>query len=290
MYEGSLFHRICTVEIGEAGKEGNNFGGLRTKFNIKKNIQSTANQGTIELYNLNATSRGFLDGFAEKKDTKKTAKSTKFEKLVCILKAGYKGITVDEENLDIIFSGDIYRVSHEKKGVDIITTLECGDSQRKLTETHIEQSFKAGTKNKKIIEYVVEKLGLTIGRQVKLSDIEYSKGLTITGNITEIMDTLTEREDVNWHVQDGVVYIDDDTFTAEQEKKAIVIAKNTGLIGLPILREKGLEVISLLQPSIKPGKFIKLESSIKEGFFKVREAVYEGDTLDGNWQVRLIVE
>ena len=272
MYEGYLFDRSANITIGKPGQNGRMFSEIRIKFKITKTSESSANQAHIELYNLNSDSRGFLGS----------------EGLVCILKAGYRGVDNFGVSMDTIFSGDINHIKHERKDTDIVSTLECGDAQKKLTKSHAEQSFKKGSKVKHVIKTLVDKLGIPIGRMDDLSESSFPHGITLSGNIKELLDKLVAREGKEWHVQDGELYIIDPK--KKDTSKAIVISQDTGLIGIPVAQEKGLEITTLLIPSLKPGRVIQLISSDKSGFFFVREAVYEGDTLEGQWQVKVIVK
>ena len=272
MYEGYLFDRSANITIGKPGKTGRVFTDIRIKFKITKTSESSSNQAHIELYNLNSDSRGFLGG----------------EGLVCVLKAGYKGVNTASASLDTIFSGDISHIKHERKGADMISSLECGDSQKKLTKTHTEQTFKKGTKTKHVIKALVDKLGIPVGKMEDLSESSFPHGITLSGNVKDLMDKMLAREGKEWHVQDSELYIIDPN--KKDINKAIVVSKDTGLIGIPVAQEKGLEITTLLIPSIKPGRVIQLISSGKTGFFFVREAVYEGDSVEGEWQVKAIVK
>jgi hypothetical protein len=93
---------------------------------------------------------------------------------------------------------------------------------------------------------------------------------------------------LNWYLEDEQLIIDNDKFINENE--AIVLNSRTGLINKPVKKDDKIEVTALLQAGIKPGKTVKIESSIISGFFKVLEVVYTGDTSSEQWQIKAILQ
>jgi hypothetical protein len=75
---------------------------------------------------------------------------------------------------------------------------------------------------------------------------------------------------------------------------AVVVTSETGLIGSPgrLKSDKqntaketgdGVEFQCLLNPKIKPGRLIKLESIGIKGTFKTVKVTHEGDNQGGSW-------
>lgn len=266
MTQGYLFNRraeLTIVKTGETETEITTIKDLRIKFKIDKNSESSPNKSSIEVYNLNKVSRDLI-----KKDN------------VCILKVGY------QENFDTIFKGDITKITNVKEENNIVTKMEVGDSQNKIKNTHAEINFTSGKKISQAVDYLVRQFNLPVVYKTPLGQEQFATGYSISGNAKTIMDSILKRIGFSWSIQDNTILINKPDIKDEVEY--LIISPTSGLIDIPIIREEGIEFISLIQPSIKPEVTIKLVSSIKEGLFKIRQALFEGDTHEGNWHVRCI--
>jgi len=276
-----LFNRVAEVRIGKPGEEGLVINNLRTQFKIIKGKSTKTDNSFISIFNMNKDSRGFIEG----------------EELDFILNVGYSDVNSGLK-LHRVFSGDVTRAEHSKKGSDIISKLIVIDKKEQANNTHIEENFKEGTDTEDILKTVLKRYGLTsigINRIInRIKDRGISQlqkqtinGISIFGNFKEVMNKILDRENLEWTINDGEVIVDNDT---PDPTTATVISKDTGMIDIPIKREKGIEVISLIQEGLNVGRTIKIVSEFITGFFKIRQVIYEGDTLDGKWQARMITE
>ena len=272
-----LFNRSATLAIGKTGATGIDVSNLRIKFDIKKTNGSTLNNSNISVYNMNQTNRAFVEG----------------EDLTCILKVGYVSLLED------LFKGTITDVVHDKQGVDIVSSLAVIEKQKKIVETHIEQNFKAGTTTEGMLRKILQTFGMASKAITALISSVKTKGISnlsktntsstsLTGNFKEVMDKILAKEDVKWYMDDGQLVLDKDSNT--DTVNAVVLNKTSGLLGAPSKKKDTIEVVSLIQPGLKPGATVKVESKNINGFFKVLEAKYSGDTHEGTWQVRLTVK
>lgn len=276
-----LFNRVAEVRIGKPGEEGLVINNLRTQFKIIKGKTTKTDNSSINIFNMNKDSRGFIEG----------------EELNFILNVGYRDAGSGVK-LHRVFSGDVSRVEHSKKGSDMISKLEVIDKKTQANNTHIEENFKEGTNTEGMLRPILKRYGLTdigINRIIsKVKDRGISQlqkqtvnGISLFGNFKEVMNKVLDRESLEWTINDGEVVIDNDI---PDPTTATVISKDTGMIGIPIKREKGIEVISLIQEGINMGRTIKIVSDFITGFFKIRQVIFEGDTLDGKWQARIIAK
>lgn len=274
-----LFDRVAEVRIGKPGEEGIVINNLRIQFKIIKGKSTKTDNSFITIFNMNKNSRGFIEG----------------EKLDFILNVGYSDANSGLK-LHRVFSGDVTRVEHSKKGSDIVSKLIVVDKKEQANNTHIEENFKEGTNTEDMLKTILKRYGLTsigINRVInRIKDRGISQlqkqvvnGISIFGNFKEVMNKILDRENLEWTINDGEVIVDDDT---PDPTTATVISKDTGMIDFPIKREKGIEVFSLIQEGLNVGRTIKIVSEFITGFFKIRQVIYEGDTLDGKWQARMI--
>jgi hypothetical protein len=239
---------------------GRDYTGLRVKFKIEKNIRSEANKATIKVFNMNEYSRTFLE-----------SEGTQIE-----LSAGYPG------EIKQIFIGDITKATSMKKSPDWITTLECGDGETKLRESHLEKSWGPGTPFLAIFQQGIRALGLDIGPQVFPITAITSNGFSFSGKAKDMLDVLAKRFGLEWSVQNGAVQVTQDGQPTPET--AVMISPVSGLIGNVVKQEKFIEFKNLLNPEIQPGRLISIVRAAQiEGFFKCRRVVFDGDTHDGPW-------
>jgi hypothetical protein len=123
---------------------------------------------------------------------------------------------------------------------------------------------------------------------IGISNEKFINSTTFSGASKDILDTLIKREGLEWNIQDGELFV---MPTAQQKNEVAVISKDSGLLGMPIRREKGIEFESLLNPLIKPNVTVRIKSKVGtardiDELFVVKRAVYVGDTREGDWLVK----
>lgn len=217
----------------------------RLKFDIKKTTDSSSNKAKITIYNLAPTSRAFLE-----KDN-----------LVVLLKAGYLG------GIARIFFGDLKRKITERKGPDVFTEMECGDTEDLLTDKKIQLSLGKDATLQQVLNFALGELGLTPERISGFKDKVFKNGFTFSGTVTNLIDYITTESDQDWSIQDGELQIlGKDLATSET---AVVVSPETGLIGFPTKTKDGIEFKSLLNPGIRPGRVVQVRSKQFRGLFGV---------------------
>jgi len=125
------------------------------------------------------------------------------------------------------------------------------------------------------------------------------RGQVLSGSSKDIMDNFAEEYGFSWSIQDGEIII-----TPEQEPlegdEAVLVTAATGMIGSPTITEIGVDVTTLLNPRLLPNRGFIIESinaevtignlffrnvkrTTAEGFYKIQEVVFRGDSRDGDW-------
>lgn len=258
-----LFDRKADIIFGKplVGEELTRVPGLFIQFDIEKTTESDANSAKIKVYNLNQRSRGIL----VQNDT------------IVQLDVGYGNA------LEQLFIGDVDRVTIEKKGPDIVAFIEAGDSEKTLLESTINQSFAPGTFLSKLVNIAASKLNVAVGTLTGLKDKRFEQGVTLSGNVKTELDKLLKAGNVEWNIQDGTLQILPENETTGED--AILLNKNTGLLGRPIRKNKGISFRSLLIPDLKPGRKVRIFSDDIDGDFKIRKSNFKGDTRVGPFEV-----
>lgn len=270
-----LFKRIALLKIGPSAKGVSTsldslspklYKGYRIAFNIGKSSESKPNCSKIEIYNLSPKSRSELESVG----------------LSAALEVGYEGLD-GQPLMAQIFIGDIKRVKSERKGPDVVTTLEAGDAEVAITETTIEASFAPNTTTTTVIGSLAKKLDVAVGTIMPGLAGLFENGLSLSGLVSDHLDTLTKKTGLEWNVTDGELNILEPSVPTPET--AVLVSADSGLIGIPSKRETGVEFESLINPLIKPGRAISLVSNAISGVFKAVKCHYEGDTHEGKWSV-----
>lgn len=260
-----LFNRTATVVVGKNKLTGKKYAGFRVQFEIDKTSESSPNPAQIRIFNLSKSTRS---AFEEKG-------------LVVLLNAGYA--TLGSSPIERqIYAGDVRRTYTRRQGPDLVTTLEAGDAEIALRGTHVEQSYGEFTSPSQVIQGLASKLGVSIGTIVPSLANLFQNGLSLSGLVSDHLDTLTSQAGLEWHVTDGELNVLDPKLPTPEP--AVLVSKDTGLIGFPSKTLQGIiEFNSLLNPELKPGRAVSLVSEAITGVFRVRRVKYRGDTFGGDW-------
>lgn len=268
--------RNAELIVGDA-TTGLKISKLRISFEITKDLQGFPNLAKIQVYNLSEESRSKIQ------DT--------FESV--ILSVGYG------EDLSTIFTGDIRNVQKVRRGVDIITEIYGGDGNKDFAEAYFNKSFVAGTSVTDIINEVKKEFKTVASGVIQGIDNTAQKlfGSSFSGPASQVLNQLGDENNFDWSIQDGQLDIIGRNATLDE---TFVISARTGMIGSPTITEIGADVTALLNPSILPGRKIKIESTapnfdlgnlnfrtvnktLGEGTYKVIKVVHSGDTHSQTW-------
>lgn len=262
-----LYNRTASIVIREKdNNDQRDISGLRVVFEIEKSIDSSSNTAVISVYNMNKSKRKF----SERSD------------LEIILSTGYTGFGDPKEK--ILFQGDIQKVTSRKDGPDIVTTYEIGDNQDSLSFKFLDKSYQKGVKIKSIIKDLAKSLDIILNdvNLDKLSNASFLTGFVADGLAKDTLDKLFKKEGLEWSVQENELIITDQKDI--NENAAVKISSKTGMLNKPIPREdEGFEILTLIDPAIKPQGTIDINEGDFKGSFFVRKCSYRGDTHGDEW-------
>lgn len=257
------------VEVTISGKAGTlEIDKLKIDFDVKKGIGSKQNTATIAIWNLTKSHRRQL--------------GEEFDKIE--LKVGYR-----DGPLSTIFKGSIEDVTHTKETADVKSEIECGDGNAGIQKGAVSKTFPAGTKPKAIVDYLAGEMPtLTKGEMKGLDDLPaYKRPVSVYGWVANELDKLGREHGFYWSVQNGEVQAvkNDKVLTG-----TTLISKETGMIGIPEVTDKGCKVKALLNPNVAPGRTIDVRSDFLDeesgrdkrksddggGLFRVSECTFKG--------------
>jgi hypothetical protein len=264
------FNRQWLVQIISPFSGPVSYDSLRTTFDIEKTAFATANKGTISLYNLNDQSRSdYLMG----------ARMS--------LALGYAGI--GGPLIPIFSYADIWRVTHSRKGADIITTLESGEGERNLQESIFNQSFPANTPVASVLQALITAMGLTQGPMIGVPSTPYNSALALSGACRDIMDKIVVKElGLRWWVDGQTVKIAPPG--TQLSVDAVLVSVDTGLIGTPNLGgpnggDNVITFVSLINPALVPGAAVSIVSKFTTKTAIIKTSKFSGDTHESKWTV-----
>jgi hypothetical protein len=262
--------------------------GLRVQFRVKKTVSKEPNECELSITNLAEQSRAALQ-----------AQGTKV-----VVEAGYEG------ELSQLFSGDSRFISHVREGANWVTKVQMGDGERAYRYAQVSESFRAGTSVATVFAKVAQQLALDIADAVAFvrsnTTEQFTHGYAASGKASKEIDRLLSGRGFEWSIQDGKLQV-------TKAGKAVVgsaalLSPTTGLVGSPAYgspenskdhvpfegstpkRDKKGQILkakSLLQPSIKPGGKVRLDSASVKGIFRVQTVVHTGDTAGQDWYTEL---
>lgn len=271
--------KVRATLSGSAGSLVVNPGGIATHeikiaFDVSKGIESSQNTAKISIWNLTEAHRNSVG--KELDDI--------------TLEAGYMP-PGGGSNIGVIFKGQLRDVEHVRDGPDIITTISCGDGDKAFRRATISKTYPKGTKVEDVVEELykqLEKEGIDRGEWKFPKDMpEFKRPYSMCGSCTRELDTLSRGRGFYWSSQNGVMeIIPADGFVGG----IVLITPRTGMVGTPTLTDNGVKVSALLNPEIRPGRRVRIESETLEmnaegGEYRVSQCAYAGDNMDGDFVV-----
>lgn len=250
---------------------------LRIRFDINKNLfGASANHSKIEIFNLSVLSR----------------QNIKKQYLVQLI-AGYSNVLGGDSMAEILFTGNVFYAKSVRSQADIITELECLDGGSAIAMSRINKSY-SNTPLINILSDIAKAMAVVTPYQPAAVMAGISLGIpnptlpsfVADGPCRDVLNTLLDSQGLQWSVQNGVLNIVPKT--GYNGNTAILVSSQTGMIGVPSLNNQYTVFTSLLNPKLVPGALISLVSTSNpalNGYFKIQNAHYEGDSHGDKWQV-----
>ena len=262
--------------------------GLRITFQVTHFAGGAFSVAEITIYNVSRySSRQMLgDGSAGKYE-------------FITLEAGYDGL------FGSIFMGQITNVQlHlEDGGATRGIRFFCKSSAKERDQNLINLTLAPETDPVQIIEECAAVFGAEIQFYGDFSDLKRrSRGTVLQGSPTACMNELAETFAFDWMVENGAIKIIKRDFALDNQ--VYVISAGTGMIGSPVVSDTEVGIRYTLNPKIKLGDTIKLESmaprfefsgaffydvprTIGEGYYKVNSLVFAGDSHGDQWESQI---
>lgn len=248
---------------------------LGLDFEVTATTDTDPNQGVFTLYNVSESSRRRIATEAKS----------------IIIYAGFDGIEKQ------IFYGDITSALPVKANPGWAINITAGDGFKAYTEERFSKTYAAGTDKETIVRDIIDAMKLAGKTAVDSVKGVMAGDITLDGlakdGLTKILGSLG----AEWSIQDNEIRI---TGTGKPiDNEAILINSDTGLLEPPVITDTGINVRMLLNPDLRPGKLVKVQSSGKvlnisegttfdrardsDGFYLVKSVSFVGNNYGGNF-------
>jgi hypothetical protein len=228
--------RKAEVVIGKGGT-GLLVNQLKVDFEVKKTLQPSPNTALIKIYNLNPNNENLI--------------KNEFDEV--ILNAGY------ENNVRIVFRGNIKHVFKYKDKTDYVTEIEAADGDDDYRNSYLNLTLSAGTTRQHVIDQAVASFSTTTLGYVDVPEYTHIRGAVLSGNTRHVLDAIARDAGANWSIQDGqLTIVKTDGYLPNT---AIVVNSNTGMLDAPEVNDKGIGVRCLMNPQIAINGKIQLNNN-----------------------------
>ena len=273
-----FFDRQYRFSAGPAGQKGFELGEtsssqpipLHVNFSFQKADLETANNGKVEIWNLNLEHLEMLN-----KDG------------CCVsMKAGYGS------HLSLIFAGRVSYATTVPDGADRKTEIEVVDTLVEISDTNVSLSYKGKVNWRTIMDDTAKQMGVAVSYSYNMTFADIPNGFSYVGKAKNVFSKGCACCGATWSIQNGVLQIKKKGDTMSRE--VYVLSADSGLIGIPqrvVVAENeetgkndmGWDVEYLLNGAINVDDFVKLESKVITGFFRVYSVEISGDNISGDW-------
>jgi len=303
--------RQFSLIVATAAGAGLELGALRCTFSIRRGDIQTPNTCDARIYNLSA-------------NTANKIASPEFTQLQ--IKVGYGSAS----NLALIFAGSLKQVRlgrEDQKDSYVDITAADGDEAYNFAPLALTLAGGAATPTSAVQamiaamakEALASPTGTPGGQAVSsgyippLSSNAPPRGRTYFGSCKDELRELAANNDCKWSMQDGKICLIPNTGYIVGGDP-VLITPATGLIGVPEQTQNGLGIRTLLNPALKIGQRIQLQSSninqyrygldtlstaqqkftqavlstAADGIYYVMRANHSGDTRGNDWYTDLV--
>ena len=257
------FNRTYTLEIDIGTRTEIIRPPMRISFEVDKSIMGGLNKCRIQLYNIEERKRLALAKDAEQNE----------KRIPIRLSCGY------EDRQELIFKGTIFTGGTERQGPDLVTTLESQDGGFDFTNSFTSRTVEGGRRAVDAVRQDMPNTGE--GKITERPTLTRPK--VLVGNSAQLIDEMVGPGET-WYIENERLYIIKDN---EVTSRFIpVVSAATGLISTPTRESELVTFQTLINPTVKIGRRVKLESTTApymDGVYRIETITYSGDNYGDAW-------
>lgn len=257
-----LFGRVVAVEFGIEGTTGRRVEGLRVAFDVRHSREPTPSPATIRVWNLRDDTIALLQR----------------PRALVRLFVGY----ASAGGARLVYQGNpIPKGSKvDRQGPDRIATVELGDGSRVYGNARIAASFAASVSFGEVFDAATAALGLPVAvpPPANTSAITFPGGLHAVGPARDVLHRLAVAANCHWFIRDGAIYFLPRN-GGTTEVAPLFSSRAGNLIGeVSRTEDDGVEIRTLIDPAMRPGRPFRIESSRVTGNYVARDVQFVGDS------------
>ena len=235
---------------------------MKVVFSCMKSISGQLNKIRIKVYNLSPLKR-----LAIVKDVEEV-------KLIPIsFSVGYK------DRLELMFKGNINKCSNERRGADLITSIDAYDGGFDYMNSFTSSTVLGG---EEVIAEILRDMAHTENGKITPRPVLTRPRVLVGNSVKLINDAIGDDE--TWYIDDEKLYvINEDNITSSYIP---VVSAKSGLISTPTREASLVTFKMLIDPTVKIGRAVKLISKTAthlDGVYKIINAIYDGDNYGEAW-------
>lgn len=251
-------------------------------FSIRKG-KDASKDTKITIYNISDNVRSFLEANNGKKP-------------VILLKAGY----MTDQELPILFNGEVIMVDDQFNGTTRITELTCATGTTSIQEAYSVKTFKKGTPVSTIVREVLKDLKLPEGTFYlpDTASLGIEKPVVYSGPTIEFLRKYGKDNGFKVWVEDGTVSVfSDDPTSRIQRATAFKISSSLNMIGSPAAQtadasqtqntagvRQNVKVSTTLNGAYSIGAKVELESKYLSGVYEIESIEHTGTYEGSDWK------
>lgn len=232
-----LFNRIVKVTINH-GASTQVIDSLDIDFEVKLSKDSKENEATINIFNMNAESRGRL-----------AVKGP-----AVTLEVGHNGQPFT------IFQGNITKVAHDDAGVEWVSKIQLGDGNVARQDAKFSRVYNANTSVTSIVADVATSFGIPLVNNFTTTEILESS-LTLDGKSKDVMEQLSRDHGFDWLINQNTLEITAPNTPPITAPLIPLLTPDTGLTAAPERLDTGVRLKSYIINGLRPNGSVAVLST-----------------------------
>ena len=238
------FLRACSLIVGNASGQGLDLSTLRIDFTVTHASVQTPKTLFARISNV----------------SRATAATVQREFTRVVLSAGYQGAPGK------LFEGEIRQIRFGRENpTDTYLDIIAADGDQAYSQGFISQTLAAGWTAGDVAREVVSAtsgLGLKMGTPPPATGQAGIRPKVMFGPIRDHCRVLAASTGTSWGISDGELNFAALNVAAAPSQQEVVLSPSTGLIGIPRQTIDGVEATCLLNPQIKAGSYVRIDTAL----------------------------
>ena len=264
-----MLNRVIQVTIGTKVITGTgDYNGFKISVEVQKSLFGAPNYAQVVLTNLS-------------RETRNTIRERHLPMTIYI---GH-----EDTEMIMLFSGTTTSAIPHQNGPDVEMTVTGMDGIIGILYSAQQKTYEGPYPVATVVEDLAGTMsGVEVGTIDVTGELK-EKGRALSGPTQQLLDSLGKEYLFNWSVQNGIFQAVDNT---KSLSTSYIISPETGLQSAqpvfsgPFMVQSAVEIQALINPRIKPGELVNLQSNLDPDInkeYQVHNIDFSAGTHDDNW-------